>query len=128
MKTILHVDDDEDIREITRFALTEISELSVTQCSSGPDALAVLEELKPDLILLDAIMPEMSGEETFARIRRRPDAAHIPVVFMTARSEESVKKELLGLGADAVIVKPFDPFTLASELEAIWTKEASRQG
>lgn len=120
VKTILHIDDDEDIREITRFALTDIGGISVVQCSSGSEGLDRLESTNPDLILLDVVMPDMSGEEAFQRIQSRQQRAAAPVVFMTAKGDPAATERLLGLGAADVIVKPFDPLTLADDLRSIW--------
>jgi len=120
LQRILHVDDDDDIRVIAHMALELDGTLKITQCSCGKDALCVIDEVNPDLILLDAMMPEMDGRETLLNIRKRPAFAKTPVVFMTARIEASAKQSMLDCGAVAVIVKPFDPMQLTNVLREIW--------
>ncbi len=122
LSTVLHVDDDEDIRDIAKVALETIGGLSLLQCSSGKEALKVLEGFTPDLIVLDSMMPEMNGEQTLLEIRKMSGAANVPVVFVTAKVHESARANFLQLGAIAVVVKPFDPLTLADELRAIWKR------
>lgn len=119
---ILHVDDDEDIREITLIALETVGGLQVTQCSSGPEALAVAASVKPGLFLLDVMMPLMNGEETLLALREMPAFAGTPAIFMTAKSQQSDIKRLLGLGALDVIIKPFDAMTLAGQIAEIWAR------
>lgn len=116
---ILHVDDDRDIRDLAYLALAEIGDLNVLQCSSGADALSALAEFAPDLILLDVMMPGLSGEETFEKIRDRKEHAHVPIIFVTAKGDHDVRDRLIQLGAADVVTKPFDPITLAGRLKAI---------
>lgn len=120
LRKILHVDDDHDIREICRLALVDISGYEVIQCSSGTGALKALENFFPDLILLDEVMPSLTGEETLSRLRQSPEFAKIPVVFITAQSNQSSRERLIKTGALDVVTKPFDPITLGDELLAIF--------
>jgi CheY-like chemotaxis protein len=85
----------------------------VRSCASGTDALSAVAHWVPDLILLDVMMPIMDGPATLARLRETPAAAHIPVVFMTARAQTRELEHFRSLGAAGVIAKPFDPMTLA---------------
>ncbi|WP_069298647.1 response regulator [Neptunicoccus sediminis] len=121
---ILHVEDDADIREIAKIALEMIGGLDVHQCASGHDAIAIAEEYAPDLILLDVMMPVIGGEETLRELRKNPALDQVPAVFMTAKAHQKEKQALLDQGAVAVIVKPFDPTTLADEIRAIWEAQA----
>ena len=121
LKQILHVDDDEDIRDIVFLALHEIGGIDVVQCTSGSAAVELLKTTKPDLILLDVMMPDLSGEETYRAMRQHPQVSDIPIVFMTAKGNQSAQKELMALGAAGVITKPFDPLSLADELSTIWS-------
>jgi DNA-binding response OmpR family regulator len=120
LKTILHVDDDEDILEITRMALQLVDSFSLHQCSCGPDALAVIDSVQPDLLLLDVMMPGMTGPELWEEVRARPDRAEVPVIFMTAKAETKISTDLMGRGALKVVTKPFDPMTLGAEIRKAW--------
>ena len=120
LEKVLHVDDDQDIREIARLALEVVGDLTVLQCASGDEALSIASGFQPDLFLLDSVMPEMSGEETWNQLRKLSGLADVPAVFMTAKAQESVVKELIGLGAIAVITKPFDPIELCTQIRSAW--------
>lgn len=113
---ILHVDDDRDIRALAHIALAEIGDFDVRQCSSGADALSALEDFAADLILLDAMMPGLSGEDTLKKMQDGMRLANTPVVFATAKIGAADYERLMKLGATDVIAKPFDPITLAGRL------------
>lgn len=119
---ILHVDDDEDIREVTLLALRAMGGLDVTQCASGMEALAVVRSVVPDLFLLDVMMPTLTGEQTLRAFREIPQFAATPAIFMTAKSQRSDLKRLMDLGALDVILKPFDVTTLSSQIFEIWAR------
>lgn len=116
---ILHVDDDRDIRALTHIALAEIGGFSILQCSSGADALSALAGYAPDLILLDVMMPDLSGEDIIERIKSRDEHAGTPIIFLTAKADHRARDRLIELGAKDIITKPFDPITLASRLREI---------
>jgi len=120
---ILHVDDEPDIREIVDMALGLNAEFELRACANGPDAVATAAEWSPSLILLDVMMPGMDGPTTLTLLRKDPRTADIPVLFMTARAQAREVQNLIALGAQGVISKPFDPMTLAfsvrSHLQAI---------
>ena len=115
MTAILYVDDDPDIREIVEMALGLDADISVRTCSSGADAVAVTETWRPDLILLDFMMPVLDGPATLAALRRNPALVDVPVVYITARTAERDINSLMATGAAGVLAKPFNPLTLASE-------------
>ena len=118
--TILHVDDEDDIREVAAFALELDSDMTLTSAPSGERALAALDGgLRPDVILLDVMMPHLDGPGTLARIRQRPEHVSTPVIFMTARAQSGEIDHYRALGALDVITKPFDPMTLARDVRAI---------
>jgi CheY-like chemotaxis protein len=113
---ILHVDDEPDIRELVEISLLLDPDLWVKSCGCGSEALTAAGEWKPDLILIDVMMPTMDGPETLKRLRQNEATAKIPVVFMTARAQTRELAYFLSLGAAGVIAKPFDPMTLAGAL------------
>ncbi|SIN84085.1 Response regulator receiver domain-containing protein [Vannielia litorea] len=115
----MHVDDDDDIRAIAQIALEVVGGLTLAQCASGAEALDIVEDFAPDLFLLDVMMPGMTGEETLAALRELPGMGSVPVVFMTAKAQVNDVEHLMTLGTAKVIAKPFDPLTLAAEIETI---------
>ncbi len=114
---ILHVDDEPDIRELVDMSLALNSDFQVRACSSGVEAIKTAAEWSPYLILLDVMMPGMDGPTTLTKLRKNQKTAEIPVVFMTARAQAREVEEFIALGAQGVISKPFDPMTLASEVQ-----------
>jgi CheY-like chemotaxis protein len=122
LKRILHVDDDEDIRVIVKMALELVGQFEVDQYSSGPDAIASAEAFKPQMFLLDVMMPEMTGEETWQRLRMIPGMNDIPAIFLTAKAETAFADRLLEQGCLAVITKPFDPVDLCAKISQYWAE------
>ncbi len=116
---ILFVEDDEDIRAIAMIALESVGEFVVMQCPGGDEAVQKAEGFAPDLLLLDAMMPGMSGIETLGALRNIPGLADTPAVFMTAKAREAEKNEFFDAGAIGVITKPFDPMTLGDQIRQI---------
>jgi CheY-like chemotaxis protein len=114
---LLHVEDDADIREITKLSLSLFGEFEVVQCESGADALEQLATFTPDVIVLDMMMPGMTGREVLERMRDIPHLRHTPTLFMTARAQASEMEEMRAAGAVAVISKPFDPMTLGDQIK-----------
>jgi CheY-like chemotaxis protein len=117
MIKLLHVEDDADIREIAKMSLELSGDFEVMQCPCGADAMTALGDFTPDVILLDMMMPGMSGTEVLARIRQIPALARTPAIFMTARAQKSELDELRAAGAADVISKPFDPMTLGDQIK-----------
>lgn len=117
---ILYVEDDPDIQAIAMMVLETIHGFVMEACCSGSEALEKAVAFKPDLILLDVMMPGMDGPETLKHLRAFPELATTPVVFMTAKVQPQEVQGYLNLGALGVIAKPFDPITLAQQLRTIW--------
>jgi CheY-like chemotaxis protein len=115
---ILIVDDEDDIRTIARLSLERLGGMSVSEARSGKAALEAAARERPDAILLDVMMPEMDGAATLAALRRGPATAGIPVLFLTAKALPGEVERLKGLGAVAVLTKPFDPSALAGQVRA----------
>lgn len=116
---ILIIDDEEDIRDIARFALGQIGKMNVVEAETGDQGIQMAAKERPDVILMDVRMPGMDGPAALAELRKNPATAEIPIIFLTARSAKSEIDHLKSIGADGVLNKPFDPITLAEEVEAV---------
>jgi len=114
---ILHVDDEPDIREIVELSLGQESDFVIRSCGCGAEALAVAADWKPDLLLLDLMMPHMGGVTTLARLRT-DIKSRMPVVFMTAFCKVQEPDYFRSLGAAGVIYKPFEVMTLAASVRS----------
>ena len=121
LHTVMHVDDEPDIREIAKMSLEIVGGFEVIQCSGGAEAVRKAAEQAPDLILLDVMMPELDGVETYRRLRELKNLANTKIVFMTAKVSRSDHERLRSLGADDVLVKPFDPMLLPTQVSDIWS-------
>ena len=120
LKRILCADDEPDMRMLIRLCLENVSNYEVMICNSGKELLENVERWKPDLIILDAVMPLMSGQDTFHQLRLMESARAIPVIFMTGRAMDA-EAELLGMGAIGFIPKPFDPLSLGQQIQELWS-------
>lgn len=120
LQRVLYVDDEPDIREVVELSLALAADLTVESCGSGEQALKLLPTLRPDLVLLDVMMPGLDGPGTLARMRADPGLAQIPVVFLTAKALPAEIQRFLALGAVAIIPKPFDALKLAEQVQTIW--------
>ena len=116
---VLYVDDEPDIREIAEIALNLDEGMIVQTAASGEEAVSKAITWRPDVILLDVMMPVMDGPMTLGKLRARTETAAIPVVFVTARTQTQEVERFRSLGAAAVISKPFDPMLLAAQVRAI---------
>lgn len=115
---VLVVDDESSIREMIRFGLGK-SGMAVECAASGQEALVKINEKPPDIMLLDWMMPNMSGPELTRRLRKNPVTASIPIIMLTARVSEDDKVTGLNAGADDYIVKPFSPRELVARINAV---------
>ncbi|WP_417690075.1 response regulator [Roseibium sp.] len=113
---ILHVEDDQDIVEITRLSLSLSGHIDIEQCSSPKEALEFANHNQVDALLLDVVLPDMGGEVLLQELRKLAKYAHTPAIFMTARAQENDRKALIKAGGIAVILKPFDPLTLSEQI------------
>ncbi len=120
LKTILYAEDELDIQAIAKVALVTIGGFDVTFCESGIEALEAAPALLPDLILLDVMMPNLDGTETLSIMRGIDGLKDTPIIFITAKAMPSEVERFKSLGAIEVIPKPFDPLTLARDIQAIW--------
>lgn len=117
-KTVLIVDDEAAIREMIAVAL-QMAGYQCLQAENAQTAHALIVDHQPDIILLDWMMPEVSGIELARRLKRETAYAEIPIIMLTARSEEDNKIQGLEAGADDYITKPFSPRELIARLKAV---------
>lgn len=122
LNRIIYAEDEPDIQEVALMALDDIGGFTVEACNSGQEMLDKAIAFKPDLILLDVMMPNLDGPATLAQLRKLPELVNTPAAFMTAKVQPKEVENFLALGAIGVIPKPFDPMTLADQIRDIWNK------
>jgi len=115
---ILVVDDEEDILELVRYNLTK-ENFQVTCAATGEEALDKLKKESFDLILLDLMLPGRDGLDTCRIIKGSPDTSHIPIMMITAKSEDTDVVLGLELGADDYVTKPFSPRVMLARIKAL---------
>jgi len=120
LSRILYIEDEEDIQVVTKIALETVGGFTLLVCGSGAEALKEAPEFRPQLILLDVMMPGMDGPTTLKSLRTLPGLDKTPVVFMTAKVHPSEISNFKQMGALEVIAKPFDPMKLAEKIRDIW--------
>jgi len=122
-KRILVVDDDPDLRDILRSTL-EPAGFFVEEASDGVKALAAVKAQAPDLILLDYMMPELTGPEVCERLKQDLLLRHVPIIMLTGKSEVQDKVHGINAGADDYVVKPFDPQELLARVQMVLRRTA----
>ncbi|MBL8112748.1 MAG: response regulator [Acidobacteria bacterium] len=118
MKVLL-IDDEDDIRKIAGLGLSRIGGMEVLDASSGAAGLALAKSGKPDVILLDMMMPVMDGEMTLQALNSDPETRHIPVIFLTAKALSAEIERFRTMGVAGILTKPFDPVTLADDVRRV---------
>ncbi|GAB3786528.1 response regulator transcription factor [Nocardioides ungokensis] len=121
MARILVADDDVDIRELVEFKLSTLGH-DVVAVADGAAAIDACLASRPDLAVLDVMMPGVSGLDAIRAIRSDPSLADLPVILLTARAQESDVETGFDSGADDYITKPFSPRELASRVQALLTR------
>lgn len=121
-ETILVVDDEERIQ---RLVVTELKAqgFKIVQAKNGREAIAEVDRVRPDLVILDILLPDHNGMEVLRRIRERSD---VPVIFLSAQGADMDKIRGLELGADDYIAKPFNPEELAARVRAVLRRKGPR--
>src|SRR6185503_3831830 len=119
---ICYVEDDEDIQRIVRMSLERVGKMTVAVVSDPTQALQAFAEFRPDLVMLDWMMPKLDGPALFKLMQDRPETKALPVVFITAKASQRDLDQLMKLGAAATISKPFSPKDLPEQLREIWKK------
>ena len=122
LKSILYVEDDEDIRQVAQLALEDVGGFRLKLCESGQQALDSVASFEPDLILLDVMMPDMDGIETFNRLHERGAINNLPVILMTAKVHPEEMANYREMGVFDVIPKPFDPMTVSDDIQRMWER------
>ena len=115
-KHILIVDDEDDIREVAELALEAVGGWRVSTANSGLEGLAKATEGQPDAILLDVMMPDMDGLETFQKLRANSATQKIPVILLTAKAQATDQKRFLEIGVSGIITKPFKAMMLSNQI------------
>ncbi|NDC63402.1 MAG: DNA-binding response regulator, partial [Planctomycetia bacterium] len=122
----LVVDDEEDLLELVRYNLSKEG-YRVTCFATGEDALKTARKQPPDLIVLDLMLPAVDGLEVCRRLKGDPKTRDIPIIMLTAKSEESDMVAGLERGADDYIAKPFSPRVLAARIKALLRRKESQR-
>lgn len=125
LSRILYVEDEPDIRAVAQIALENLGGFTLHMCASGPQAIDQATGFKPDLLLLDVMMPGMDGVTTLKELRKLSGLELTPAMFMTAKVQPQEIEQLLREGAIDVIPKPFDPMTLSENIKSLWVKHTS---
>jgi CheY-like chemotaxis protein len=119
-RRVMCVEDDADIRMILEFSLQRLGGYELCLCASGQEAIDRVAVFSPDLVLLDVMMPGLSGPQTLELLRKLPAMSGVPVVFLTAKAMLNEVEDLLQHGATGIIVKPFDPVKLPENVQFYW--------
>lgn len=117
-QTILVVDDEQDLLDLIEYNLRKEG-FNVIKAENGEDGIQIAKEMKPDLVLLDIMMPRMDGIEVCDKMREDAELKQIPIIFLTARSDEKTEVEGLNKGADDFITKPISTTKLISRIKAV---------
>ena len=120
LRRICCVEDDDDIRRIVRLSLEKIGNMTVDLVADPALAIDSMIAFRPDLVMLDWMMPGMDGPALLRKMREVPETRALPVVFVTAKASQRELAELRALGAAGAISKPFAPKDLPDQLRAIW--------
>ena len=126
MTKILIAEDERDIRELVSFSL-QFGGFTVVQAINGAEAVELAQKERPDLILMDVRMPKMTGYDACRRIKAIPELRDIPVVFVSAKGQESEIQTGLEAGAEEYILKPFAPDELVKQVQTVLDRVAARR-
>jgi CheY-like chemotaxis protein len=116
MRSILIIDDEDDIREVAALSLEATAGWNILTASSGAAGIEIAASEQPDAILMDVMMPGVDGPTTFGHMQQNPAVSHIPVLLLTAKVQGVDQRRFAGLGLAGILFKPFDPLTLAQQI------------
>ncbi|MDQ1461229.1 MAG: two-component system, OmpR family, alkaline phosphatase synthesis response regulator PhoP [Actinomycetota bacterium] len=117
MSLICIVDDDPDVRELVEYKLVQNGH-EVLSATNGRDALRLVPDTKPALLLLDVMMPGLSGFDVLSQLRADPATTHLPIIMLTAKAQDADAERGFALGASDYMVKPFSPRELLNRINA----------
>jgi two-component system, OmpR family, response regulator len=120
LQRVCYVEDDEDIQKIVRVSLERIGKMTVEVIGDPMVAIDAIKSFKPELVMLDWMMPGMDGPTLYRKMKDIPEVRDLPVVFITAKASQRELDELRTLGAAGTISKPFAPRDLPGQLQEIW--------
>jgi two-component system phosphate regulon response regulator PhoB len=123
---ILVVDDEPDLLELVRLNLRQAG-YEVVTAETGREALECLRRSRPELMVLDLMLPDLSGSEVCRRVRSDPEASGLPIIMLTAKADEVDRVVGLELGADDYVTKPFSPRELVLRVRAVLRRRAPEQ-
>ena len=118
-RKILIIEDEPEIRMILRVCLSYAGRFEPVAACDGIEGVEIAQLVRPDLILLDAVMPRMDGYATCRLIKNDPELKNTPVVFLTAKTDQREVDRAIRAGACGCIPKPFDPLTLADQIDRL---------
>ncbi|QIR41225.1 response regulator [Tolypothrix sp. PCC 7910] len=118
-KRILIIDDEETIQTVVQFGLKIAAGWEVFTASSGLEGIQIAQTQKPDVILLDVMMPNMDGIATFKKLQAHSETEQIPVILLTAKAQTAEKHQFNDLGVSGVITKPFNSLELPEQISRI---------
>lgn len=127
LKKVLLAEDDPDIQKVAKMSLKFAGVAEVVVVDNGEECLAAVGRDRPDVILLDVMMPKLDGYETCRRLKSNPETQAIPVIFLTAKAQQFEVKKGLDLGACGYLTKPFNPMTLHTEIAALLDAAAGKK-
>ena len=119
MKRILIIDDEETIQTVVQFGIKMAAGWEVFTASSGFEGIQTAQNKKPDVILLDVMMPDMDGIATFKELQSHSETEQIPVIILTAKAQTAEKRQFNDLGVSGVITKPFNSLDLPEQISRI---------
>jgi CheY-like chemotaxis protein len=120
LRRVMCIEDDPDIRLVLDFSLRQLGGYELCLCESGEEALDAAPLFAPELVLLDVMMPGLTGPETLQALRARGLVDGVPVVFLTAKAMQGELEALMTHGVSGIIVKPFDPVSLPEDIRIYW--------
>ena len=113
---VLVVEDDRSIQMVLELVFTRMAKCEVIVASDGAEGLALIQKHKPDLVMLDIMMPGMDGFAVCERAKADEATRHIPIIFLTAQPQPAAVARAMSLGAAGYIVKPFDPIKIVDQV------------
>lgn len=118
-KRVLVIDDEDNVREVTKMSLEVMGAWATMGASSGVEGIEIAKREKPDAILLDVMMPGMDGPTTFRALQDNAETREIPVILLTAKVQAADRARFADLGVAGLISKPFDPATLPDQVASM---------